>query len=152
MIIIGEKVNQKVSCEEHFNGDKYEISFIDMGIYVGHKERRWFQRPKSCWKPMFAEITTKEGNQIHYETLVDDQGRIMRIILEEAGCKRVTQFKMQLDENFEPKNLPYEEICEGKETNPDLKIWDEEFVNTILENLIEAENQFKLAASIENEE
>ena len=152
MIIIGEKVSQKVSCEAHFDGDKYEILFIDMGIYVGHKERAWNKKPKSCWKPMFAEITTKEGDQIKYRALVDAQGRIMNITLEEAGCTRVTQFEMRLDENFEPKNLPYEEKCEGKDTNPGLKIWDEKFVNTILENLIEAENQFKLAASIENEE
>ena len=105
MIIIGDRVNQKVNCEENFNGDKYEISFIDMGGYVGYKGRQWYEKPKAFWKPMFAEITTKEGEQIHYEALVDDQGRMMRVLFEEAGCKRVTFFKMQLDENFEIKSI-----------------------------------------------
>jgi len=95
------------------NGDEV-FTFVDMGNYVGHNSRQWYEQPSSCFRLMFYD--DNRGNQpVHIETLVDAVGDYSRIVVSSGNIKRVlllngnyvdedSIYEMDSDNSFLPKN------------------------------------------------
>lgn len=101
-LVLDEK--EKKIYKEAGEIDKY-YSMLDMGSYVGHQNRNWYDTNPSNWYLMFYDEKTK-GQQtlFHAEALVDQYGEYTRLILEEKGYKRV----MQLQGEFVTSDIVYD--------------------------------------------
>ena len=62
---------------------------LNMGSYVGHRSRQWYEHAPECWRLMFYDEKTTDGEMHHAEALVDEQGEYMRLIIEHDFTKRV---------------------------------------------------------------
>lgn len=71
------------------------VTLMDMGNYVGHRDRPFGSKEPQIWKTMNMEIQSKETNKsFHVENLVDDQGRILRTLIQDGNSdiRRVRQY------------------------------------------------------------
>ena len=92
MKLVVDEDKKKVYVEEG-EIDRY-YSMIDMGEYIGHSQRDWYETAPSNWFLMFYDEKDKTSKTIfHAEALVDQYGEYQRLILEEKGYKRVMQLQ-----------------------------------------------------------
>ena len=96
MKILLDNVDKKIVQDEN----KY-YTLIDMGIYIGHRSREWWEEAPKEWRLMFYE--DEDGLKI--DALVDDIGDYSRIILEKDDVRRV----LQLRGNFVIEDSVYDE-------------------------------------------
>ena len=83
MELIEDSEKRKVYKEE---GTTYTM--LDMGSYIGHRNRPWYQKPAPVWYLMSMDETTEKGTT-HVESLVDDMGNYIRFIIENGPIRRV---------------------------------------------------------------
>ena len=69
-------------------------TLLDMGAYVGHRSRQWYEKAPECWRLMFYDEKTEDGKICHAEALVDQFGEYTRLIIEHGSTKRVLMFTM----------------------------------------------------------
>ena len=84
MKLLVDNVDKKIVQEE----DKY-YTLIDMGSYIGHRSRNWWEENPEEWRLMFYE----DENGLKIDALVDDSGSYSRIILEQDGVRRILQLQ-----------------------------------------------------------
>lgn len=84
------------------NGDE-DFTFVDMGNYVGHSSRQWYEQSPSCWRLMFYD-DNKSEQPVHIEALVDSAGDYSRILVHDGNIKRV----LLLNGNLVDEDIIYE--------------------------------------------
>lgn len=108
MQLITDEEKKKVYLEEG-EIDRY-YTMVDMGGYIGHQSREWYENGTSKWFLMFYDEKTKKKETLfHAEALVDKYGNYQRLILEENGLKRV----MQLQGEYLRSDIIYDERNEN---------------------------------------
>lgn len=71
-----------------FDNETESFTFVDMGNYVGHQSREWYEESPSCWRLMFFD-EKKEDFPIHIEALVDSAGYYSRIMICQGNSRRI---------------------------------------------------------------
>lgn len=84
MEIIKEEKTKKIFEE---NGKIYTL--IDMGAYVGHRNRNWWENTPECWRLMFCDEKNNDNETFHIEALVNDSGDYIRFLIEKDEVKRI---------------------------------------------------------------
>ncbi len=84
-----EKVLEKNGNITYIDGDK-KYTMVNMGEYVGHAQREWYEQAPDAWRLMFYDEKTLDGI-LHMEALVDQYGDYSRFIIEQGKEKRVIQ-------------------------------------------------------------
>lgn len=84
------------------NGDE-DFTFVDMGNYVGHNSRQWYEQSPNCWRLMFYD-DNKADQPIHIEALVDSTGSYSKILLQSDNIRRV----LLLNGNLVDEDIIYE--------------------------------------------
>ena len=64
-------------------------TLINMGGYVGHRAREWYEPAPDFWELMFFDEEKNDEEKHHIEALIDDFGRYTRFIIEHGTTKRV---------------------------------------------------------------
>lgn len=79
---------EKVSDDKKkvFIEDGKVYTLVNMGNYVGHKNRQWYEESPDFWKLMFYD-----ADDIHIEALIDDFGDYLRLIADKADVRRILQ-------------------------------------------------------------
>ena len=72
--------------EKVFQEDDTLYTMLDMGDYIGHRDREWYQKSPERWFLMYMD---KKDKSLHIEALVDDIGNYMRFVIENEKIKRV---------------------------------------------------------------
>lgn len=67
-----------------FHNENESFTFVDMGSYVGHQNRQWYEQSPSCWRLMFYD-----NNEVHIDALVDSIGDYSKIVINSGNIKRV---------------------------------------------------------------
>lgn len=82
------------------------FTLIDMGIYIGHRNREWWMQAPEIWKAMEIDIEANDAEKnVQSEYLVDDHGAMLRALLKDSnGIKRVRMYY-----NDSPENTKQEE-------------------------------------------
>ena len=86
-----------------FYNDTERFTFVDMGSYVGHQSREWYEKVPSCWRLMFYD-EQKDDSPIHIEALVDRTGYYLRIIVSQGNVRRV----LLMNRNVVDEDMIYE--------------------------------------------
>ena len=87
MELIRDEKDKKIYADE---GTKL-YTMINMGEYIGHSSREWYEDAPEAWRLMFYDEMLKDGKKKHIEALVDELGDYTRIIVELNGSKRILQ-------------------------------------------------------------
>ena len=69
-----------------FQEDGTTYTMLDMGSYVGHRNRPWYKHPAPKWYLMAMD---DEVENVHVETLVDDKGHYIRFLIDKGPIRRV---------------------------------------------------------------
>ena len=87
--IIDDK-SRKVFLMER-QGYKVEFTLLDMGIYVGHKQRAWYETPRQYWETMCIDVISQDPSKsISSEFLIDSYGKFQRLLIsDKQGNKRI---------------------------------------------------------------
>lgn len=116
MKLVLDEDKKKVYVEEG-EIDRY-YSMIDMGEYIGHSQRDWYETAPSNWFLMFYDEKDKNSQTLfHAEALVDQYGEYQRLILEEKGYKRVMQLQgdyIMSDIVYDNRNESFDGAWVGK--------------------------------------
>lgn len=88
MELLREEKNKKVFVE---NYKLYHM--LNMGSYVGHRNRSWYASKPAVWILMATDEKCEDGEILHMEALVDDRGDYTRFILQKGEIKRVLQLQ-----------------------------------------------------------
>lgn len=76
-----------MSDEENLHKD---YTILNMGNYVGHRNRSIFELAPEYWKLMFyTEADLNSNKQTNVEALIDEQGNYIRILVEQFPLTRV---------------------------------------------------------------
>lgn len=87
MNLVREDKDKKIFID----GNNKFYSMINMGNYVGHRDREWYDSNPDVWVLMFYDEKRTDGKTLHIEALLDDEGNYIRFIIELEGQKRVIQ-------------------------------------------------------------
>lgn len=91
-LVSSSKDNKQYALDK----ENYSINFtlMDMGTYIGHRYRQWYETAPEIWKAMGIDIESKDPSKsIHSEFLVDDKGDLLRaLIIDSNGIKRARQY------------------------------------------------------------
>ena len=88
MELVREEKNKKVFVE---NNKIYYM--LNMGSYVGHRNRSWYASKPAFWVLMATDEKCNDGEVLHMEALVDNRGDYTRFILQKGDIKRVLQLQ-----------------------------------------------------------
>ena len=88
MELVREENNEKV-----FIGDNKVYYMLNMGSYVGHRNRPWYAAKPQIWILMATDEKCEDGEIFHIEALVDDRGDYTRFIMQKGDIKRVIQLQ-----------------------------------------------------------
>ena len=87
MELVSEDGKKKV----YKDGDNKIYSMLDMGSYVGHRTRQWYESAPEVWMLMFYDEKREDGQDMHIEALVDDKGNYMRLLIDLGDERRSIQ-------------------------------------------------------------
>ena len=87
MDLIREEVNKKIFVD----GEDKIYSMVNMGSYVGHKHRQWYESAPEMWTLMFYDEKRDDGQNLHMESLIDDSGNYTRFLIELGNQTRAIQ-------------------------------------------------------------
>ncbi len=82
------KINDTKIAIEDDDGTIYTM--INMGDYVGHRSRNWYETPSPYWSLMFVD---NESKDLHMEALIDDTGNYIDLKIACGIIKRAIAFK-----------------------------------------------------------
>lgn len=88
MELVLENKNQRVFEE----GNK-QYTMLNMGDYVGHRQREWYEDAPEAWYLMAMEENGNKPGCYHIESLVDDLGDYLSIIMTKGKTKRFLQLR-----------------------------------------------------------
>lgn len=84
MELIDENNERKIYQE-----DNRIYTMVNMGDYIGHRSREWYQKGDDAWYLMFLDEYQNNDKIRHMEALVDYTGRYLRFIIEQGNEKRI---------------------------------------------------------------
>ena len=72
-------------------GYNVRFTLLDMGSYVGHQHRQWYQKATPHWETMGISVDTEDTSKsLDSEFLIDSNGGFQRLIIEDKnGNKRI---------------------------------------------------------------
>ena len=121
-----KKSIELVGKEKH--GTSYKLVLLDMGDYIGFRDRCWYDNVPVIWTPVnfymdFDEKSGLEDYSFQSEMLYDDKGKLMRMLISHRnGLMRCCQFYHM---NIPPENASEEDIA--KRTTYMEKLYGEGF-------------------------
>ena len=65
-------------------------TMLNMGDYVGHRNRNWYETPSPYWTLIFVD---KENEDIHMEALIDDIGNYIDLKIASGNVRRAIALK-----------------------------------------------------------
>ena len=81
MKIIADNKDEKVLSMEK-NGYTVNFTLLDMGIYVGHMNREWYEDASPYWETMFIEVKSEDPSKcLKAEILINSNGGFQRLII-----------------------------------------------------------------------
>ncbi len=80
MELVTEDENRKI-----FREDGKFYTMINMGSYVGHQRREWWETPQDAWFLMMYDIVVNDKKAVRMDALVDSLGTYSRIGVEQNG-------------------------------------------------------------------
>lgn len=111
-----------------------EVTLLDMGNYVGHRERPFGNPEPQIWKTMSMEIQLKDGDKkFHVENLVDDKGRLLRTLIEDkdTNTRRIRQYYYDFlgvsQERITQLRGPGTYWDNGRWVQDDISVWKDNF-------------------------
>ena len=90
MELLSEEKNKKIYQDENS-----VYTMLNMGGYIGYKNRDWYQSHPDVWVLMEATESTEKGS-VHIESLVSDRGEYIRFIMDNGSVRRVLQLDNSL--------------------------------------------------------
>lgn len=84
MELIKEENNKKV----YRDGNKI-YTMLNMGNYIGHASRNWWETTPEEWRLMFYEEEREDGKKLSIDALVDQFGGYMHFWISLGNMKRV---------------------------------------------------------------
>lgn len=97
--------NYVYSLKEIITDDKNRIVFTDgttsfvmlnMGDFVGHSNREWYDNVEPVWKLMAYEHCREDGKVEHGEALINEYGDYSRMMIDLDNIRRVLYFNGQI--------------------------------------------------------
>lgn len=85
MELVTENEKRKIFRDKE-NGKFYTM--MNMGEYVGHRNRDFWQKPSDAWFLMMYDEIKNDKKIAHMDALVDSSGYYSRICLEQNGERR----------------------------------------------------------------
>jgi len=85
MELVTENEKRKIYRDKE-NGKFYTM--INMGEYVGHVNRDFFQKPSNAWFLMMYDEIKNDKKIAHMDALVDSSGYYSRVGLEQNGERK----------------------------------------------------------------
>ena len=118
-----DKENKKEFLMEK---DNYSVKFtvLNMGEFVGHKSRQWYESAKACWETMFINIVSQDPKKcLSGEFLIDSNGDFQRLLISDnSGNKRVI---LSIKPHYGIKEEEYE-FYYGKGIHKEQNSWIQE--------------------------
>jgi len=111
-LISSSEEDKRYEYEIEREGYSVKFTILNMGDYVGHKSRQWYEEAPDFWKTMFIDICSQEPKKnMEVEFLIDDKGDMLSVTLTDGnGVRRTRQYY-----NDSPNNTrEREEALRGK--------------------------------------
>ncbi len=137
--IVDEK-NKKIFSMAR-NGYSVLFTLLDMGEYVGHKSRQWYEKASPFWETMMIDVLSEDPNKkLSSEFLIDSNGDFQRLIITDMkGYKRVI---LPLRPHYGIKEEDYE-FYYGKGIRRDNNSFVRDiFVDENFDNIFESNNYY----------
>ena len=104
MELVVENEKRKIYRED---GKFYTM--LNMGDYVGYRNREWYQKPNDAWYLMIYDEIKDDKKIAHMDALVDSSGYYSRLCLEQNGERKIMFLRNEMITEKLVEQLPNSE-------------------------------------------